>query len=312
MARQNTTRDPAQEITDYFIERLEAGVRPWVRPWKAAFVDERPLRVNGAPYQGMNAVWLDLMRHSHDYASPYWITYKQAEEMGAQVRKGERSQIAIFYKTGQTKGSNTPPSEFDPSNPDHEAARTYRMLRYYPVFSADQIDGLPDHFYARPEARPVPESEHRAAIDAYFANIPAMVRHGGDKAYFSPSTDAIQMPHPSAFKTYEDYASTLAHEMTHWTGGKSRLNRTFGKRFGDHNYLMEELCAEIGSSQISRSLGLPQFIHDNEAAYIASWVRGLKEHKTAILSAAAKACEAFEYLSSFQTEANRTDLPIAA
>lgn len=312
MARQNSPRDPAQEITDFFLAKLEAGVRPWVRPWSTSFTEDRPLRATGEPYHGMNFFWLDLTRHSHGYESPYWMTYKQAEELGGQVRKGERSQIAIFYKTGQTKGSNTPADEFDPSNPDHEAGHTYRMLRYYPVFNASQIDGLPDRFYPKPIAETVHPSEHREKIDAYFGNIPAIVRHGGDRAYFSISTDHVQMPHASAFNTYEDYASTLSHELTHWTGGKTRLDRTFGKRFADPKYQFEELVAEMGSHQVTRRLGLPDFIHDREASYIASWIRGLKDEKTAILAAAAKAYQAFEYLEAFQNSSATDSLPIAA
>lgn len=213
MARQKTPRDPAQEIADFFIAKLEAGVRPWVRPWTTSFIDDCPLRANGEKYHGINHFWLTLMRDSHGYDSPYWMTYKQAEELGGQVRKGERSQIAIFYKVGQTKGSGTPPDEYDPTNDSHEAARTYRMLRYYAVFNASQIEGLPDHFYAKPIERPIPPSEHREKIDAYFSKVPAIIRHGGDRAYYSPSSDHVQMPNPEAFKTYEDYASTLAHEV---------------------------------------------------------------------------------------------------
>lgn len=312
MSRQKTTRDPAQEITDFFLAKLKAGVRPWVRPWTSAFLDDRPLRANGERYSGINYFWLDLMRNSHGYDSPYWMTYKQAEELGGQVRKGERSQIALFYKTGVTKGTGTPTDQYDPANPEHEGGHHYRMLRYYPVFSASQIDGLPDHYYARPLESAIPKSEHRAKIDAYFANIPATIKHGGDQAFYSPTWDHIQMPPPAAFHTYEDYSSTLAHELTHWTGGETRLNRTFGRRMQDPKYQFEELVAEMGSHQISRYLGLPDFVHDKEASYIASWIKGMTDEKTAILAAAAKAFEAFEYLHAFQSAANPIELPIAA
>lgn len=175
----------------------------------------------------------------------------------------------------------------------------------------NQIDGLPDHFYPSPIERQVAPSEHREKIDTYFDNIPATVRHGGNQAFYSPSSDHIQMPSPGAFQTYEDYASTRAHETVHWTGAKHRLNRTFGKRFADDDYRLEELCAEMGSHQVSRYLGLPSFVHDREADYIGSWIKGLKNEKTAILSAASKACQAFEYLQAFQSQGDGS-LPIAA
>lgn len=297
MARQKTPRDPAQEITDYFIARLEEGVRPWVKPWKT-YGSPYPLRSNGEPFNGINRLWLDIVGSSAGFSSPYWLTYKQAQELGGQVRKGSNSQLALFYKQGTTKPKDA--GTFEPVSDTDDGSRSYRILRHYPVFNADMIDDLPDHFYPTADVTPPPESEHRAAIEAYLDAIPSKVTYSGNRACFRPEPDDILMPPIETFNTYEDWGSTEAHENIHWSGGKTRLNRTFGKSFGDEHYAAEELIAEIGSHLIARHLRLPQFIHDNSAAYIHSWLKILKGDKTAILSAASKAQEAFDYLQSFQ------------
>lgn len=305
MARKSSHRDPAQEITDYFIARLSEGKRPWVKPWTAVS-SPYPLRITGQAYRGMNCFWLDLMGTAAGYSSPYWMTYKQAADIGAQVRKGKSAQIALFYKEGKTQpkeeGTFIPVSETD------DGSRTYRMLKHYFVFNADQIDGLDDKFHpSRQQLPPLPECERREEIDRYFSHIPAKIQIGGNVACYQPASDDILMPPEEAFKNYEYRAATLAHEIGHWTGAKHRLNRTFGTAFGDEKYSAEELVAEIHSHFVARRLGLPTFVHDNNVAYVQSWLKILKNDKTAILSAASKAQQAFDYIESFQPQS--ADMP---
>lgn len=298
-------RDPAQEITDYFIARLAEGHRPWVRPWTAAG-SPYPLRADGKPFSGMNRFWLDIMGSAAGYLSPYWLTYKQAQTLGGQVRKGAHGQFALFYKQGVTK--EKPDETLAPDDPNQpHGSRSYRLLRSYTVFNADQIQGLDDQFHPAVIERPVPTSELQPEIDAYVAAIPVKITHGGDRACFRPAFDDIYMPPVAAFNSYESYAATKLHEIGHWTGGKPRLDRTFGKSFGDNVYAAEELVAEMYSHLISRQLGLPEYIHDNSVAYIASWLKVLRGDKTALLSAASKAQAAFEYVQAFQ----QVETPVA-
>lgn len=172
---------------------------------------------------------------------------------------------------------------------------------------------LPAYFYPGTDsADPVDPSARQDAIDAFFGAIPVMVRHGGDRAFFQPTFDYIQMPHLRSFKTMDHYASVRAHETTHWSGATARLARTFGKRFGDQAYAFEELVAEIGSGLICAQLGLPNELHDNHASYVAHWLGILRADKTAIIHAAAKAEQAFNYLLAFRSDHLPQDAPASS
>lgn len=223
---QKPARDVATEITDIIVEKLEQGLPPWQRPWRSDGSGGRPLRHCGVPYTGINALYLWAIADSRGYRSRYWMTYRQATELGAQVRRGETGSISVYYSTFKR-------TERDPVTGD-QSEKNGRFLRWYVVFNADQIDGLPPHFYpgAAP-AIPVLPSTRQDAIDRFFAALPGEVRHGGNQAYFNPTFDFIQMPPKSSFKSMDLYCSTLGHEYAHWTGAASRLGRVFGKRFGD-------------------------------------------------------------------------------
>jgi antirestriction protein ArdC len=293
-AGKGARRDIAAEITALILTKLEQGVMPWVRPWNATQGGGRPLRHCGTAYTGINTLFLWAMGDAMGYSSRYWMTYRQAEALGGHVRKGETSSLSVYYsqisKTEQDRVTG------------EDQTRAVRFLKAYNVFNADQIDGLPAHYYpvlAPPEDRP--DSVHRAAIDAFFATLPIDVRHGGNAAFFSPAGDYIQMPPREAFHSDDHYASTLGHEAVHWSGGKTRLERTFGKRFGDKAYAFEELVASIGQCLICADLGLPGELHDNHASYISHWLDILKGDSSAIIHAAAKAEQAFSYLKAFSS-----------
>lgn len=156
---------------------------------------------------------------------------------------------------------------------------------------------LPAYYYPVP-APPEPriESRHRAAIDAFFGGLPATVRHGGDQAFYSPIGDYIQLPQRGAFRSDDHYASTLAHEYVHYSGAPQRLNREFGKKFGDNAYAFEELVACIGQCLVCADLNLPGELHDNHASYVDHWLKILKGDSSAIIKAAAKAEQAVTWL----------------
>jgi antirestriction protein ArdC len=277
---------PAETITGAIVERLEAGTRPWVQPWTGASVS-RPLRACGTPYQGINVLWLWMAAEAAGHTSPFWMTYRQAHVLGAQVRKGERGTVAIFYKAYRPRDAS--------ENDEAECDRTRRVLKSFIVFNARQIDGLPDRFFPEPQPLPLPTERDRA-LDAFFAAIPATIRHFGVEAYYSRASDQVTMPEPGLFRDLDHYRATLAHELSHWTGHQSRLSRQMAGRFGSEAYAMEELVAELSSAMLGAELGLPVEHLDHHASYLASWLKVLKADSRAILTVAAKSEEAASLL----------------
>jgi antirestriction protein ArdC len=173
-------------------------------------------------------------------------------------------------------------------------------MKGYTVFNVEQIDGLPEHFYAKPAPRT--ESLQRIAhADAFFAATKADVRHGGNRACYVISQDHVQMPPFEAFRDAESYYATLAHETVHWTKHPSRLDRDFGrKRWGDEGYAAEELVAELGSAFLCAELELTPEVRDDHAAYLATWLEVLKRDKRAIFTAASHAQRAADFLHGLQ------------
>jgi antirestriction protein ArdC len=280
---------PAETITAAIVERLEAGTRPWVQPWTGASVS-RPLRACGTPYQGINVLWLWMAAEAAGHSPPFWMTYRQSQLLGGQVRKGERGTVAIFYRAYQAE-------EADEAD-DAEGPRTRRVLKSFTVFNACQIDGLPGRFF--PEPRPLPPpTERDSALARFFAAIPVKIRHWGAEAFYSPVLDQITMPEPGLFRDLDHYRATLAHELSHWTGHENRLARQLGARFGSEAYAMEELVAELSSAILGAELGLPVDHLDHHASYLASWLKVLKADSRAILAVAAKAEEAASLLLRF-------------
>jgi antirestriction protein ArdC len=277
---------PAETITAAIVERLEAGTRPWVQPWTGASVS-RPLRACGTPYRGINVLWLWMAAEAGGYVSPFWMTYRQSQLLGGQVRKAERGTVAIFYRAYQAEESDDRDEAAD--------RRTRRVLKAFTVFNACQIDGLAGSFF--PEPRPLPPpTERDAALDGFFAAVPARIRHWGAEAFYSPVLDQVTMPEPGLFRDLDHYRATLAHELSHWTGHESRLGRQMEGRFGSEAYAMEELVAELSSAMLGVELGLPVDHLDHHASYLASWLKVLKADSRAILTVAAKAEEAASLL----------------
>lgn len=284
MPHANSRPSAAETITSLIVAKLEAGTRPWIQPWTGAPIS-RPLRVCGTPYRGINVLWLWIAAEAAGHISPFWMTYRQAQLLDGQVRKGERGTVAIFYKTYAC----------DPDEEGDDNERARRVLRNFTVFNACQIDGLPKRFF--PEPRPVPPpTERDRSLGAFFAAIPARVRHTGAEAFYSPVADEVTMPEPALFDDLDHYRATLAHELSHWTGHDSRLARQLSGRFGSEAYAMEELVAELSAAMLGAELGLPVAHLDHHASYLASWLRVLKADSRAILTVAAKAEEAASLL----------------
>lgn len=287
--------DVYSRVTSRIVAELEQGTRPWFKPWSVQHTAgriTRPLRANGAPYRGVNVLLLWAEATARGYTAPLWMTYKQATELGGQVRKGEHGSLVVYADTF-TK------TETDDKGDEHE--RAIPFMKGYTVFNAEQVDGLPAHFYAQPVI-PLPTATRLEAADCFFAATGADIRHGGNRAFYAPARDYVQMPPFEAFKDPESYASTLAHELTHWTGHESRLAREFekGHRFGSEGYAFEELVAELGAAFLCADLAITPEPRDDHAAYLAHWLKVLQSDKRAIFTAAAHAQKAADYLHSLQ------------
>jgi antirestriction protein ArdC len=292
--------DIAANITAKILAKLEAGVKPWVKPWTGGPIS-RPLRHCGSAYRGINTLLLWMEAEDRGFNSPYWMTYRQAEVFKGQVRKGEKCSHAVLYKTLTRQEEQTAEGAIDGLIAvGEDGTKTRRLLRQYAIFNADQIDGLPERYYPVSKAAVrLPESVHQPQLEALFGRIPAIVRHNGYRAYYNRTRDEIVLPPASLFRSYDAYWSVRAHETAHWSGAEHRLSRTFGKRFGDAAYAMEELVADISAAILGAALGLPEAELDNHAAYLATWLAVLKSDKNAILTAASKADEAVDYIMGF-------------
>ena len=296
--RNNTERqDVYTRVTNQIVAQLEQGVRPWIKPWSADHTADRitrPLRHNGQPYNGINVLMLWSASVAQGYTAPTWMTFRQARELDAHVRKGEKGALVVYAN------SITRTEETD----DGEAVdREIHFLKGYTVFNVEQIEGLPEQYLAKPEPR-FPQSVERIAhAEEFFAATGAKIREAGGRAFYSETGDYIQIPPIEAFADVESYYATLAHEAVHWTKQPSRLERDFGrKQWGDAGYAREELVAELGAAFLSVDLEIAPEVRQDHAAYLDHWLTVLKEDKRAIFQAAAHAQRAADYLVGLQAK----------
>src|SRR6202034_2346378 len=296
-------RDHYQEVTDRIIAALEAGMPPWRRPWdpdKAGGPAMPRNATTGQRYRGINVLTLGMSVLAFSSGDPRWATYKQAEGRGWQVRSGEHGTTGYFFKRLELRDDTKP-------DDDEDAVKRIPLLRAFTLFHASQIDGIPD--FVPPTIEKAPWRAPEAA-EIILANSGAVVRIGGEKAFYSPATDHIQMPPQGAFAMVEGFCGTLVHELGHWTGAESRLNRDLRNRFGSHDYAREELRAEIGQMMVCGELGIADCDFSNNAAYVASWLEKLRADRKEIFRAAADAQRIADYLLAFHPDyANRQSGP---
>lgn len=294
-------RDLYQEVTNRIIAELETGTAPWVKPWKSGYANNGAMPYNAASkkqYRGINIPL--LMGASCAHGSPAFVTFKQALDLGGHVRKGEHGQQVIFWNFIKRAADQDNAGGDD----DDDAARAIPFARAYTVFNIAQCDGL--QIEPRQVAAPINPDTRNAQLDAQVSNIGARINHGGDSAFYRPSTDSIQLPEFGQFRDASNYYATLLHELTHWTGNKSRLARDLANRFGDQAYAAEELIAELGAAFLCGEHGVTgQLQH---AAYLGNWLSVLRQDKRAIFTAASKAQQAADYINAAMVQA----MPIAA
>lgn len=286
MKSQNQKKTADQQFAEDIIAMLNAGTAPWQREWAINEALAAPFHnaISKGEYHGANIVRLAITSMQYNYIDPRWCTYKQAQEQGWQVRKGEKGTHISFYKQYQKDAENAETGEAE--------TKTFFALKCYTVFNASQIDGI--------EALPEPEKFEWDAIELgerILENSHARIYHdGGNRAFYRVNTDDIHLPEKQMFKDAGGYYATAIHELAHWTGAESRLNRKHGV-FGDEEYAREELRAEIASWMIAMATGLP-FNPDNHAAYVKGWIKAIKNDHREIF----RACADAEKIKNFLLE----------
>lgn len=279
--------DLYQRITDRIIAALEQGTPPWVAPW----LDRTAIPSNlatGKPYRGINVLMLHMEAMDRGYPDSRWLTLKQANELGGKVRRGEHGAPIVFFKLKEIGADDE--HGFD----DPEPKRVIPMLKQFTVFNASQVDFLPERFQLgqKPGWQPIGEAEELLYLSG------AMIRHGGNRAFYSPKDDLIQLPPTAWFPEQERYYGVALHELTHWTGHPSRLDRQLGRRHGIDAYAFEEMVAEMGAAFLCAHCGLPARLE--HASYIDSWLDALRRDKRLIFVAAGAAQKAVDYVIGSQ------------
>jgi antirestriction protein ArdC len=275
-------RDLYQTVTDGIVAQLEQGVMPWVKGWEAGSALPMNASTN-RPYSGIN-VLLFWVARDQNWASPRFLTYNQAGDLGGHVRKGEHGHKVYYFRQLEVA---------DRANPDE--SRTIPMLREYTVFNVSQCDGLPDHVVRGPDAGRINADNRQALADDFIRSTGADFREGAGAPCYVPSKDFITVPGFADFHSMPEYYAAAFHELVHWTGHKARLDRDLKTRFDRDAYAVEELIAELGAAFLCAEFGLDN-AHANQAAYLDHWLSVLKADKRAIFTAASKAQKAADYL----------------
>jgi antirestriction protein ArdC len=286
-----------QEVTDRIIAELEAGRVPWAQPWGrvpgAAPVGLPRNAATARRYSGINILILWGAVIQKGYPCQVWLTFRQAKEMGGAVRKGERGTTVCYADRF------VPKAERERAAREGDEPEAVPFLKRYTVFNVAQCDGLPES--AQVEAEPPPEPEIIPRAEALIEATGADFRIGGERAFYVPGADYIQVPPQPAFFEQINYYRTCFHELGHWTGHASRLARDLSASFGGKSYAREELVAEMASAFLCASLGIVPTVR--HADYLGSWLEVLREDNRAIFRAASQASKAADFLLAFRESA---------
>lgn len=286
-----------EDVTTSILEALEAGVRPWRRPWRVPGSVSPPLRSNGAPFRGANALQLMSTAAIRDYVSPYWLTFNQAKAAGGRVRRGAKGVgVALFAPVRDALAATTDNEENEDEDESRPiASTTVRFVRRYKVFNADDVDGLPAAYHPAPEDWSAIETPMAITrLEAAFAATEARIRPGGSRAFYNIRGDWIGMPPIGDFRSARSYYATLSHELAHWTGHVSRLGQFGAGGASRRTYAFEELVAEIGACFLGLRIDLEPDYGDT-ASYLSAWLEELRRDRHAIFVAAGAAQKAADF-----------------
>lgn len=275
------------DIANSVIKLMETEGVNWTKPWTTTTKNHgQPISIYKKEYSGINRFNLGMIMSISGYQSPVFATFKKWKEVGATVKKGMKGHKAIFFKTIKIKDKQT------------DETKNIPMLKTYYLFNADQVEGWEGDWLTKPEGEEqVQDWNDVDAADMIVNSVGAKIDHKEqDKAFYMPSTDAICMPLKKQFKNDSGYYGTMFHELVHWTGAKSRLDRKFGIRFGDDSYAKEELIAELGGAMLSGISRVDATPRADHARYLNGWIKGLKEQPKMIMTAASNAEKAAQYI----------------
>ena len=288
--------DVFQIVTDQILDLLDKGTIPWRKPWKGGYAGQPKNAISKKKYRGINVFMLAITSETKGYDSPYWLSYKQAKQLGGNVKKGEKSTLVVFWNWIEKKNT-------DPDTGKVEIDKI-PFLRYYRVFNIAQCENI--------DLSKIPENPENDIPDLDFSPVNACeniignmadcppIYHDDGRAYYIPSTDEIHLPKREKFASVEDYYSTAFHELTHSTGHEKRLGRHEKDKnlhFGSETYSKEELVAEMGAAFLCGICDISNTI-DNSAAYIDGWSRKIKGDRKLVVHAAAQAQKAIDYITN--------------
>ena len=275
------------EVSARIIAELERGAAPWIKPWSATPGANTPCNaVSNRPYSGCNVVLLWMAQGAAGgYRTPRFLTFKQALELGGNVRRGERGTKVYFVKQLQVR---------DQGADDSTSTRLIPLMREYTVFNVDQYENLPDSVMTGKPVRVRNPDVRDELADDFLHSTGADIREGSGEACYVPNRDFISMPAFAAFRSADSFYNVTFHELTRWTGHKARLDRDLENRFGTRNYAAEELIAELGAAFLCAEFGFNGEVRN--ASYIANWIELLKADKRAFFTACSQASKAADYL----------------
>lgn len=289
MKIQDLMSQVAAQISEMLVAKRTLS---WSCPWTGGNFNSMPLRHTGEPYRGANVLILWARALSQGYTSPFWMTFKQAQALGACVKKGEKAAHVVYYGRFEKEVKN--------AAGDAEKQK-FAVMRSYAVFNADQIEGLPEKYHPTAPAPVADTFEAHAGAEAFVKNTGAnVIQTLSSRAYYSLTLDQIHTPLPTQFASPAAYYGTILHELVHWTGAEARCNRPLGGRHGEDAYATEELVAEIGAAFLCVALGVTPAVREDHAAYVGSWLKRLKDDPREIFRAAAAAQKAVDFLQGLQ------------
>ena len=286
-----TRKEIINKVADKFIEALKTQKGDWKKSkiWKSL---ESGLPINAntrKSYNGFNIINLLLDREIHNYDNNEWGTFKMWNDMGYRLKKNEKCSYVFFNKPFEVED----PTKLDEFGNPKKKKIFY--LKPYAVFNANQVEG-----YEVKKAQAPNKAKALKNVDKYVENTGAEISHGGDRAYYSPNFDRIQMPSKESFLGTEEYYGTLLHELVHWTGHEKRCKRDFSGFFGSEAYAIEELVAETGSAILCSILGISQTVREDHLKYVNSWIKNLENKPEQVIKAINKSTKAIEHLDSLQ------------
>ncbi|MFD3002612.1 ArdC family protein [Pontibacter toksunensis] len=298
----------AEQVTNEVIAQLEQGKVPWQKPWTSYGLPRN--YSSGRHYEGFNAFYLHYITEERHFTTPYFLTFRQAKELGGHVKKGEKGTPIIYWKIREEKDCE---NTLEKAEEEKEHGRKFVPF-IWTVFNIDQIEGVD---FALPEAVERTELQVIAACQKVVERYPLPrphIGHGGTQAYYAPVSDRVQLPELRYFVSPHAYHATLYHELIHSTGHPQRLDRFTDKatRFGDEDYSKEELIAEMGASFLCAFTGIQEAVFENSVAYLQGWVSKFKDDKTMIIYAGTRAFKAASYILDLKADESKAALPAVA